>query len=216
MRCSISALRIGMPALEAMKPIFAMAWELHRAGCAFTWHLSARSQDRAAFIEEILSSPFASRVMVRFDDKPITLPSVSEVLSQIPQGDHIYVCGPNGYMNFITSNAKKAGLAKDHIHLEHFDAEIDSSGEAFEVYCVKSDKTLSVESDQTILEAANLAGLDFPTAYKNGVCGTCITAVIEGQPDHRDMVLTDAEKAQGDRIAVCCSCSSSKRLVLKL
>jgi ferredoxin len=60
------------------------------------------------------------------------------------------------------------------------------------------------------------AGIDMPTACRNGVCGSCLMRVIEGRPDHRDMVLTDAEKSENDRIALCCSRSRSAVLVIDI
>lgn len=199
-----------------LTPLYAMAWALHDAGRDFVWHLSARSRARAAFLGEIEAAPFVNRVALRFDDEPADLPDLSDAISHIPSNEHIYLCGPKGYMEFVLDCAFKAGLPDTHIHLEHFGAEIDNSGEAFEVRFARSGKMATVAPGETILEAATRAGIAVPTACQNGVCGTCLTRVLEGQPDHRDLVLTDAEKADGETIAVCCSRSQSKRLVLDL
>ena len=102
------------------------------------------------------------------------------------------------------------------IHQEHFAAEIDSEGDAFEVIAAKSGKRISVQSGETILEALETAGITVETSCQNGVCGSCLTQVLEGTPDHRDLVQTDAEKASNERITVCCSRSKSKQLVLDL
>jgi ferredoxin len=51
---------------------------------------------------------------------------------------------------------------------------------------------------------------------ESGVCGTCITRVIEGMPDHRDHVQTASEKASNRNITVCCSRSKTRRLVLDI
>lgn len=199
-----------------LTPIYAMAWALHDAGRDFVWHLSARSRTRVAFLDEINAAPFANRVILRFDDEPNDQPGLTDAISRISPEEHIYLCGPKGYMNFLTDCAAKAGLAAGHVHLEHFGAEIDSSGDAFEVQFARSGKLAMVAPGDTILEVATREGIAVPTACQNGVCGTCLTRVIDGQPDHRDLVLTDAEKANGETIAVCCSRSQSKRLVLDL
>ena len=73
-----------------------------------------------------------------------------------------------------------------------------------------------VEGHETILAALQRHGIHVETACRNGVCGSCLTEVTEGRPDHRDMVLTDTEKAANSRIAVCCSRSKSKVLKLRI
>lgn len=89
-------------------------------------------------------------------------------------------------------------------------------GENFQVYAQRSNITLEVGVKETILTALTRAGIEVPTACQNGVCGSCLTDVLEGRPEHHDLVLTDVEKATNDRIAVCCSRSNSKRLVLDI
>ena len=86
----------------------------------------------------------------------------------------------------------------------------------FEVHFQKSGQTLKVSKDQSILAALQDAGLDVPYSCSQGICGTCLTPVVAGQPDHWDMYLTPEEQAKGDCIMVCCSRSQTARLVLDL
>ncbi|MEP4037901.1 cytochrome P450 [Pseudophaeobacter sp.] len=199
-----------------LTPIYSMALAMHHAGHDFVWHLSARNRSRAAFLDEIMALPFADKICLRFDDETSDQPDLAGVIAQLKPSDNIYLCGPLGYMDFVVSMAKQAGLKDEHIHLEHFGAEIDSTGDPFEVYLAKSDKTLHVAPTDTILDALNNVGIPVSTACQNGVCGSCLTTVLEGQPDHRDLVQTDAEKAKNDRITVCCSRSKTKLLILDL
>ena len=86
----------------------------------------------------------------------------------------------------------------------------------FEVQLQKSGQILKVSKDQSILAALQDAGLDVPFSCSQGICGTCLTPVVAGQPDHWDMYLTPEEQAKGDCIMVCCSRSQTARLVLDL
>ena len=199
-----------------LTPILSMAWELYSSGRSFEWHLSARSKDRIAFGEAIEQLPFAEKITIRLDNKPDETPDLESTIKQVRLDCHMYVCGPHGYIHYVTELANRARLPGSQLHIEHFGAEIDVDGEAFEVYAARSNKTIEVSPKETILSALQRAGLDVATSCENGVCGSCLTNVLKGKPDHRDLVLTDAEKAMNNRIAVCCSRSQSKRLELDI
>jgi vanillate O-demethylase ferredoxin subunit len=117
-------------------------------------------------------------------------------------------------MDHVQAIATAQRIGPDRFHKEHFGAEIDVNGEPFQVVAELSGQVVEVGAQETILAALQRSGIQVETACRNGVCGTCLTEVIEGRPDHRDMVLTDEEKASNDRIAVCCSRSKSKVLRL--
>lgn len=199
-----------------LTPIFAMAWELHAAQRPFEWHVSARSSDHLAYGEALKRLPFADNIYVHLDDTPATQPDISYYLKAASEQTHVYVCGPKGYMDFVKTSALTAGLDAQHIHIEHFGAEIDVDGDPFEIVAEQSGLTVEVGPTETILDALNRIGITVPTSCQNGVCGSCLTPVLNGTPDHRDLVLTDGEKASNDRIAVCCSRSKTKKLVLDL
>ncbi len=91
-----------------------------------------------------------------------------------------------------------------------------ASDGSFEVHLQKSGQTLQIRPDQSILQALQEAGHEVPFSCSQGVCGTCLTPVLAGQPDHWDMYLTPEEQAQGNVIMVCCSRSQTARLVLDL
>ena len=86
----------------------------------------------------------------------------------------------------------------------------------FEVQLQKSGQTLPVSKDQSILKVLQDSGHDVPFSCSEGICGTCLTKVVAGTPDHWDMYLTPEEQAKGDVIMVCCSRSQTARLVLDL
>ena len=79
-----------------------------------------------------------------------------------------------------------------------------------------SGKTIKVAAEETILQALAREGIDIEMSCEQGVCGTCMCDVIEGEPDHRDVYFTDEEKASNEQVLVCCSRSKSARLVLDI
>jgi vanillate O-demethylase ferredoxin subunit len=80
----------------------------------------------------------------------------------------------------------------------------------------KTGLEIDVLAGKTILDALNDAGIVTPHSCAEGVCGTCETSVLEGIPDHRDRILTDAERATNKKMMICCSGSKTERLVLDL
>lgn len=195
-------------------PMLAMAHRLHRLGKEFELHYCTRSRAVTAFLDQIAAGPFADRIRFHHDDEgdffdPQTLPPPGE-------GTHLYVCGPQGFMDWVIAAAGAAGHANDHIHREYFSAEVDLSGDSFEVEARASGVTITVNAGETIAKALAKVGIEVEVKCEEGVCGTCITEVIEGIPDHRDMFLTDEEKAENTEMTVCCSRAKTKKLVLDI
>lgn len=197
-------------------PMVAMAYELLHAGKEFELHYCTRTQGAGAFEQELVLS-FGSRVVFHYDDEDKSqLFSPQNIFSPVNAGTHIYVCGPTGFMDWVINNAKEAGYPSEQVHFEYFSADVDTSGDEFEVHCEQSNITIQVLGDDTIAKALRKAGIRVNMSCEEGVCGTCITDVLEGEPDHRDLFLTDEEKEDNDQIALCCSRAKSKRLVIDI
>lgn len=198
-------------------PMIAMAYALHARGEDFELHYCGRSRSRSAFLDELRSAAFAERVHTHFDDEaPEQKLDMDSVLGQAEAGVHVYTCGPSGFMDWVIGESLKHGYADDHIHREYFQVEVDSSGESFEVVAARSGKTVQVAEGQSILEALAGVGIKIEISCEQGICGTCLCDVLEGEPDHRDVYLTDDEKEANDQILVCCSRAKSKKLVLDI
>ena len=82
--------------------------------------------------------------------------------------------------------------------------------------CDRSGVTTTVPDGTTVLEAVRAAGVDVLTSCEEGICGTCETTVLDGEPDHRDHLLTDEEQAAGETMMICVSRCRGPRLVLDL
>jgi vanillate O-demethylase ferredoxin subunit len=193
-----------------------MAYALKAAGKSFELHYCSRSASKAAFLGE-LEREFGECLVLHFDDAgDAARLDPQQLCRAAPPGTHLYVCGPGGFMDWVIDQAKTAGLPAKQIHFEYFSAEVDVSGEAFEVYAQISDVTVRVGPNESISMALKAAGVKVQMSCEEGVCGTCICDVLEGIPEHRDRFLTDDEKADNDQIALCCSRAKSARLVVDI
>jgi len=200
-------------------PILCMAERLAIAGEDFELHYCARSRERMAFHDRIRGSAFSSRATFHFDDGDAAQRlQLDTLLSAQPPGTHLYVCGPKGFMDAVLSAARSAAWPQDRLHYEFFAAEVvkSASDDSFEVQIASSGRVVRVGKDVTITQALAGAGIDVPTSCEQGVCGTCLTRVLEGRPDHRDMYLSPDEQEANDQLLPCCSRSKSARLVLDL
>jgi vanillate monooxygenase ferredoxin subunit len=200
-------------------PILCMAERLAVLDADFEMHYCTRSQDRAAFRERIGTSRFAEKVTFHFDDEEPAQKLDIPALLATPQPDtHLYVCGPKGFMDSVLSNARDAGWSEAQLHYEFFSADAvksDADG-SFQVKLASSGQIVMVAKDQTVVQALAAAGVEIPTSCEQGVCGTCVTRVLLGTPDHRDLYLMPDEQAKNDQFTPCCSRSLSPMLVLDL
>jgi vanillate O-demethylase ferredoxin subunit len=200
-------------------PILCMAERLANTGADFEMHYCTRSPARTAFRQRIASAGFASKVAFHFDDGAADQKLDIAALLAVPaSGVHLYVCGPKGFMDAVLGTARARGWPEAQLHYEFFAGEVaKSDGDAsFEVQLASTGKIVLVPADQTVAQALAAAGIDLPLSCEQGVCGTCLTRVIEGVPDHKDMYLTPEEQAANDQFTPCCSRARTPRLVLDL
>lgn len=200
-------------------PLLCMAQRLHAIEAEFDLHYCTRSADRTAFRDEILASPFAGRVKFHFDDGDQKQKlDLLDALGKQDPGTHLYVCGPTGFIEHVTQTAQGLGWTAGQIHMEYFGAAPqDTTGDRpFEVKLASNGKLVPVAADQTVVQALAAHGVEVLTSCEQGVCGTCITRVLDGECDHRDLYFTDEEKARHDQFTPCCSRAKSSVLVLDL
>lgn len=200
-------------------PILCMAERLAISGATFEMHYCTRSRERTAFYERIAKARFAEQVQFHFDDGEAAQKlDIAKLLSAPSAGLHLYVCGPKGFMDAVLSSARAQGWPEAQLHYEFFSAEVVKSDDdaSFDVKLASSGRVIKVLADQSVTQALFAAGVDVPTSCEQGVCGTCLTRVIEGVPDHKDMYLTPDEQAANDQFMPCCSRSKSPLLVLDI
>lgn len=197
-------------------PIASMASALKATGRPFVLHYSGRSRDQLAFLAE-LGELAGDALVVHADDEPDTRLDLETLLDGLHTAQHLYTCGPKGMIDALIAGARQRGWADDHIHFELFTSAAPVSGDtSFEVELRQSGQVLTVPANKTILDVLEEAGCDPFYDCKRGECGVCQATLIEGEADHRDYYLSDAEKAEGKLIQICISRAKSARLVLDL
>lgn len=199
-------------------PILAMVRRLVALGRPWTLHVAARSPARAAFVDELneLAAQGGGHIERVHDEGPGGRRlDLDAIVAALPAGAHVYCCGPAGMLEAF--ERATITLPRERVHVEHFspkDAPATAGG--YTVTLHRSGRRLTVAPGQTLLACLIEAGAEPPWSCGQGICGTCETRVLDGVPDHRDLVLDEAEHAANDRMMVCCSGAKTATLVLDL
>lgn len=198
-------------------PIAAMLESVERDGQDWTLLYGGRTRASMAFADE-LAERFPDRVTIWPQDERGLL-DLETLLKEPDESTLIYCCGPEPLLNAVEQNC--TGWPPGALHLERFAAKTvvtdpSATRQSIEVVCQRSGMTLDVPADKSILEVLEEADVPIMASCYEGVCGTCEVRVLEGTPDHRDSMLSDAEKAAGEVMMVCVSRSLTERLVIDL
>jgi vanillate O-demethylase ferredoxin subunit len=197
-------------------PIVSMAGHLGRTGKSYDFHYFARSAAEAAFLER-LEREHGERLNAHFDEPAQVADLLRNALPAYRPGLHLYLCGPAPFMSLVRDMVRD--WPADAVHFEYFVNDLAPSanaGGAFTVELARSGQRFVVGPDQTIIEVLAANGITVPTSCEQGVCGTCITNVLRGRPDHRDVYMTDEEHAAGDKVTLCVSRCLDDTLVIDL
>ena len=194
-------------------PIYSMARYLDKKGKMLRIIYVSRSAEESAYLDELMKD-FEGRIIVHHDDgDPNAVYDFWDDLVT-PRATHVFCCGPKPLMEEI--KAFSSHWPEGRVHFEDFKPVdvVRQDDVAFEVELKKSGQTVTVPEDRSILEALRDAGFATSSSCESGTCGTCKTRLLEGEADHRDMVLMEEEK--GSQIMICVSRAKSGRLVLDL
>jgi vanillate O-demethylase ferredoxin subunit len=200
-------------------PLLSMARHLSVQGVSFQLQYFTRSPRHAAFHELLSRDEFAGKVDFHYALDPDALRIyLHQLLHRRPDGAHLYVCGPRPFMDLVEDIAA-ATWPPGTVHMEFFSADPAASSAPrlpFEVTLARSKASFTVPAEKTILEVLAERGINVLNSCGQGVCGTCVTGVLEGTPDHRDAFLSDKERKACDKMMLCVSRSCSQKLVLDL
>jgi phthalate 4,5-dioxygenase reductase subunit len=196
-------------------PILSMLRQVAREGEAkFRLVYCTRSPELTAFREELQAPEFAGKVTLHHDDgDPDKVFDFWELFEK-PGRAHVYCCGPRPLMEEV--RAVTGHWPESAIHFEDFASDVQAvrpDDAAFTVRNARTGETVEIPADATILETLRARGHRLPSSCESGTCGSCRTRLVEGEPDHRDMVLTDEEQA--GHIMICVSRARSDELVLE-
>lgn len=203
-------------------PILAMAHALKARGTAFSVHYFARNQSAVAFTAEWQEGPLAVHSHITLDDMANGSRSdfSARLSCEVTPDTHLYVCGPAGFMDAVVAELMTRGLSPQRVHRELFSgAQLppdDAAAKAFEIELRSDGRIIHVASDRSVVQALAEAGIDVVVSCEQGLCGSCLTPVLAGLPDHRDQFMLPEEHERNDCFTPCCSRALTPRLVLDL
>jgi len=200
-------------------PLFSMAHALQRKRANYTLYYCTRSPEAAVFRDLLLGDGFRDRVRFVHDggDRRRSL-DLAALLGRYSLGTQVYVCGPAGLIQGVREAA--AHWPEDSVRFEYFEADkeslTDRSDTAFTIRIASTGQELEVPAGRSALAVLLENGITVPKLCEEGVCGSCLTGVLNGVPDHRDRVQTAAEQRSNQYMALCCSRGKSDYVVLDL
>lgn len=200
-------------------PLLAMAFQLHATGKPFELHLCARNKQSLAFREELGELPFENTITTYWDDAEHQHRfDAKKVIDSFGSNSGLYVCGPSGFMAAVLEVAQQKNWPVGNLFSETFvPPKMDTSeNQAFEVKIASSGEVLQIAAEEKLLDVLHDSGYAVMCSCTQGICGSCITPVLEGIPDHRDAIMTDEDRASNRQMTVCVSRAKSQRLVLDL
>ncbi|OZD68987.1 oxidoreductase [Rhodococcoides fascians] len=196
-------------------PLIPMVAAVEASGASWSLTYGGRTRETMAFVDEL--SQYDAKVRTWPQDESGIL-DLEEILRDPADDTLVYCCGPSPLLDAIVQ--KCDGWRPDALHIERFAASTvpapKSSGASIRVDLRRSGIRVHVPANRSILDVVNEAGAGVVSSCEDGICGTCETAVIDGIPDHRDDVLSRAERASGTKMMLCVSRAKSGHLVLDI
>ena len=200
-------------------PLLPMVRQLARNGEQWQLIYGARSRSHLAFADELVTTSAGSVELMPLDE--CGLPDVEAAVRALPDDHLVYCCGPSPMIDAVQEVCRRLGRS-DSLHVEHFvtgreeSVPVAGTEHAFTVTLARSGLVLEIPSDRSILDVVRDAVPDVLFSCGEGDCGTCETRVVDGSPDHRDLVLTDDERESGDTMMICVSRALGQSLTLDL
>lgn len=199
-------------------PMLSMIARTQALGTPWRLHYAARTRQHAGFLDLLARyhEQLGAEVQLNYYQEPGgRMLDLNAVIAALPAGAHVYACGPTPLLEAYEKAT--AGLPPGRVHREYFASkEAAATDGSYIVTLARSQRSLQIKPGQSLLDGLIAIGVEPTFSCQQGICGTCEVKVLKGTPDHRDMVLTEAEKAGNDRMMVCCSGAQSACLVLDL
>ncbi|CAM5547117.1 ferredoxin [Streptomyces spiroverticillatus] len=196
-------------------PLLPMLAAAESVGAEWTLLYGGRTRQSMAYADELTARYGPGRIRIAPHDETGLL-DLPAALADPDPDTRVYCCGPTPLLDAVTAH-HTANWPPGTLHLERFQPlEQETPLDSFELELARSTRTLTVTPDQSVLEAVRSAGVEVLYSCTEGTCGTCETDVLDGVPDHRDTVLTDAERATNETMMICVSRCKGTRLVLDL
>ncbi|GGG27042.1 ferredoxin [Rhodococcoides trifolii] len=192
-------------------PLLPMINAVNDRGGDWTLDYCGRTRSTMAYADRLADD---SRVRIASADNGRRL-DVRHLLAEPDPGTAVYCCGPKSLLDAV--DKESAAWPEGAIHTERFTPkDVDLPTSSFDVRLARSDLSLHVPAERALIDVLEDAGVVVPASCREGTCGTCETIVLDGTPQHRDSVLTQAEQDAGDSMMVCVSRSCEAPLLLDL
>lgn len=195
-------------------PLLQMIESAERSHIPWKLFYFGRTRGSMAWADE-LQEQYPNRVRIR-PDEIFGPPDLATELGEPEEGELTYACGPPGLLDALSSHLGEA--AREVLHIERFtpaDPEaLEADGQPFTVTLDRSGIELEIPADKSILQVMEERGVPVIASCREGTCGTCETAIIAGEAEHRDSILSEDEKAENESMMICCSRSKGDGLVI--
>lgn len=202
-----------------LTPMLSMAHALDARGKSFSLHICARSIDHVPFGQDLSALPFSQKITLHLDNgEQAQRFDPAKALGKRAKGKQLYICGPSGFMEWVIKAAKGNHWPDDAIFSETFvPRKLENiPNRPFTVKLARSGKEFEVKENEFLIDVLNRNKCGIPCSCTQGICGSCITAVHSGEPEHRDAVLSDEERRSGKKMCVCVSRAKGDLLVLDI
>ncbi|MBR9864388.1 MAG: 2Fe-2S iron-sulfur cluster binding domain-containing protein, partial [Rhodobacteraceae bacterium] len=175
-------------------PMVAMAHRLHALGRNFQLHYSCSREEDAAFAQILAEQPWSDRVSCHYSNKG-SRADLAAIL-RYSQGAHVYTCGPDVYMQSVMDTAEANGFPEDNRHLEYFSVpELpEYENHPFTLKLAKSGRSFEIPADRSPTDVLLEAGVNIDVKCSDGICGVCKCGIVSGEVEHRDFVLSNAQR----------------------
>lgn len=194
-------------------PLISMAAGLRATGQSYAFHYAGRSADAMAFRQD-LADQLGAAFHAHCDDDGTAI-DLKKIVAGLGAA-HLYVCGPRGLLDAVRALVETSDVESDRLHFELFEAAETQDGDsAFEVK-INDGSVFTIPPGRSIIQVLEENDIDVMYDCQRGDCGICQCDVLDGVPDHRDVVLSEAERAAGDVMQICVSRAKSARLVLDI
>jgi ferredoxin-NADP reductase len=195
-------------------PIKSMSQALMARVNILQLHYAGRSMNDMAFRDRLVRE-VGEKISVYRSDKGERL-NIRQTLSMAPDNAVIYMCGPDRLIDDVVKTAGELNIDPERVRFERFSTEDHADDRPITIELSRSNMSLEVSADQSILDAVLEAGIEAPYSCKTGNCKTCAVTVLSGDPDHRDSALSEAEREQSRLMCPCVSRASSEKLILDI
>ena len=196
-------------------PMIAMGHELHAQGRNFAMHYSGRSRGKMALLGDIANFPWAGRVQLHITDES-SRADLDQVMVGYEPGWHVYVCGADRYMTGVMEAANRAGFPEEARHLEYFSLpeQPDYVNHDFTLKLTQSGKEFVIPAEMSATDVLLENGIPIDVKCSDGLCGVCKCALVSGEVEHRDFVLSKTQREGA--IILCQSRAIQKNGVIEI